>query len=447
MNEPRAQEEAKPSGQDHPLAAETPAAAVGGATAGAGAPSVSPPVGDAAAAQAQGGASADSPPEGAASATRGAQGASAASATPAPGRSGVWALIAGIAALLLALGAYGYTRHVAQQESERRQMLEERLGRLEQGARRSEESFQQLQGAFTILSQRLDTVQHTLGQVQGQVDELREIGRLVERLTQALAQQDERRLLLEARDALIYAQRRIDWANDPATALVVLGELDARLAKESRGLFLPLRQALARDLERLRAAPRVDLDGILARLDALESRLSQLTLAFAAPMPETAAVAAPRLAAEAAPQDASAPAESPWYRRAWQALLRGTDEVLASAAGLVRLERLDAVAPELLSPQQRLVLEENLRLWLASARLAAQGGDEARYRAALGKVRETLVRFYVSDDPAVASTLAALDELAAQPLAAHRVALTDSFAALAQIEARLQAEAAAASAP
>ena len=98
-------------------------------------------------------------------------------------------------------------------------------------------------------------------------------------------------------------------------------------------------------------------------------------------------------------------------------------------------------------PQQRLVLEENLRLWLASARLAAQGGDEARYRAALGKVRETLVRFYVSDDPAVASTLAALDELAAQPLAAHRVALTDSFAALAQIEARLQAEAAAASAP
>lgn len=450
MNEPRAQEETKPSGQD-PLAAETPAAAAGGATAGAETPSPSPPAGDAAAAQAQGSASADSPPQGAASATRGAQGASTASAVPAAAarssRSGLWALVAAIAALLLALGAYGYARHVAQQEAERRQVLEERLGRLEQGARRSEESFQQLQGALTIFSQRLDSVQHTLGQVRGQVDELREIGRLVDRLTQALAQQDERRLFLEARDALTYAQRRIDWANDPATALTVLGELDARLAKESRGLFLPLRQALARDLERLRAAPRADLDGLLARLDALESRLPQLTLAFAAPMPETAAVAAPQFAAEPAPEGASLPGETPWYRRAWQALLRGTDEVLASAARLVRLERLDAVAPELLSPQQRLVLEENLRLWLASARLAAQGGDEARYRAALGKVRETLVRFYASGDPAVASTLTAVDELAAQPVAAHRVALTDSFAALAQIEARLQAEAATASAP
>lgn len=100
-------------------------------------------------------------------------------------------------------------------------------------------------------------------------------------------------------------------------------------------------------------------------------------------MPETAAVACPARRRGCAAGRFGAGGIA-WYRRAWQALLRGTDEVLASAAGLVRAERLDAVAPELLSPQQRLVLEENLRL-CASARLAAQGGDEARYRAALGK--------------------------------------------------------------
>lgn len=362
-------------------------------------------------------------------------------------RYAAWALAAGIVVLLLALGAYAYARHVVQQEAAQRQALEERLVRLEQGSQRSEESVQQLQGALSVLSQRLDTVQHALGQVQGQVDELRELGRLVERLTQALAQQDERRLLVEARDALTYAQRRIDWANDSATALAVLAELDARLAKENRGLFLPLRQALARDLERLRASPRVDLDGILARLDALESRLPQLALAFASPLPEAAALGAPRLATEIPAEEASSPAELPWHRRLWQTLLRWTDEVLAAAARLVRLERLDAVAPELLSPQQRLVLEENLRLWLASARLAAQAGDEGRYRAALEKTREALVRFYATQDPAVVAALATLDELVAQPIAAQRVALTESFAALAQIEARLQAEAVSAPAP
>ena len=362
-------------------------------------------------------------------------------------RCGAWALVAGIVALLLTLGAYAYARHVVQQEATQRQALEERLAQLEQGSRCSEESFQQFQGSLSILTQRLDAVQRTLGQVQGQVDDLRELGRLVERLTQALAQQDERRLLVEARDALTYAQRRIDWANDLSSAIAVLAELDARLAKESKGLFLPLRQALARDLERLRASPRVDLDGILARLDALESRLPQLALAFASPVPETAALGAPRFATETPAEESSSPAELPWHRRLWQTVLRWTDEVLAAAARLVRLERLDAVAPELLSPQQRLVLEENLRLWLASARLAAQAGDEARYRAALEKTREALVRFYATQDPAVTAALATLDELAAQPIAAHRVALTESFAALAQIEARLQVEAASAPAP
>lgn len=361
-------------------------------------------------------------------------------------RWGGWALAAGVVVSLLALGAYAYARHVVQQEAAQRQALEERLVRLEQGSRRSEESFQQLQGALTILTQRLDAVQRTLGQVQGQVDDLRELGRLVERLTQALSRQDERRLLVEARDVLSYAQRRIDWANDLSSAIAVLAELDARLAKESKGLFLSLRQALARDLERLRGAPRVDLDGILARLDALESRLPQLTLTFAAPVPETASIALPRHGADAGSENSLPPGESPWYQGIWQTILHWGDAMLTSVAGLVRLERLDAVAPELLSPQIRLVLEENLRLWLSSARLAAQSGDEARYRAALDKVREAVERFYERDDPVVAATLAALDELTAQAVGATRLSLTDSFAALARIEERLQAETAASSA-
>jgi uroporphyrin-3 C-methyltransferase len=159
-----------------------------------------------------------------------------------------------------------------------------------------------------------------------------------------------------------------------------------------RPQLAPLRKAIHRDIERLKAAPHVDTLAISARLDALIAQVDKLPLAMEA-------------RAQPEPQPAASGAADPGaWARFW-------NDVWAELAQLVRVQRMDAPDAVLLAPSHAFFLRENLKLRLIGARLALLSRDAASYKADLKAARDWLNRYFSARDNGVAHALATLRNL------------------------------------
>ena len=149
----------------------------------------------------------------------------------------------------------------------------------------------------------------------------------------------------------------------------------------------PLRRALSRDMDRLKAVPYVDVAGISIKLDQLTSTIDALPLAKDERLPP------PKV-------DEPAPADSAW--------LRFVREVWNDLRNVIRIEVSDRPAAPLVTPQQSFFLHENLRLRLLSARLALLSRDERAYKADLQAAVSWLRQYFDLQSKSVQAALATL---------------------------------------
>ena len=84
--------------------------------------------------------------------------------------------------------------------------------------------------------------------------------------------------LAEIEQVLAIAQQQLQLSGNVRAALLALQQAEGRLARADRPQFLPVRRALARDIERLRAVPGLDLSGISLKLDSLVAAVDSLPL-------------------------------------------------------------------------------------------------------------------------------------------------------------------------
>jgi uncharacterized protein HemX len=176
--------------------------------------------------------------------------------------------------------------------------------------------------------------------------------------------------------------------NVPA-ALGALHTADARLARSGRAQFLPLRKAFARDIERLKTAPGLDVSGIALKLDQMIANVDSLALVQdMRPQP-------------AVPQKAASGG-------LWDELV---EELLAELRQLVRIQRIDGGDAALLSPTQGYFLRENLKLRLLNARISLLARDELTYRGDLDAAANWLARYIDTRSGAGASMSAGLKQL------------------------------------
>jgi uroporphyrin-3 C-methyltransferase len=91
-------------------------------------------------------------------------------------------------------------------------------------------------------------------------------------------------------------------------ALAALQVADAKLQRLDRPQFVPLRRALARDMDRLKAVPYVDVSGIALRLDQAIAGVDALPLALEERVP----------AAQPEPPAKDEPAWRRSVREVWQ---------------------------------------------------------------------------------------------------------------------------------
>jgi len=265
------------------------------------------------------------------------------------------------------------------------------------------------------------TYGNRLGSQEVQLAELRARIEAYEYLADDLVRSYDERVLAEVEHALVLGQQQLQLAGDAKLALSALSTAEARLARVDTGRFLPLRRAMANDMERLRRAPMADLSGQALRIDTLLGSIDSLPLAFdrspsrtGNPAPAKAAAAEPTL------------------------VERLAEEVWAEVRQLVRIERLDRPDPALLSPEHSFFLRENLKLRLINARIALLQRNGAVWREDMRLAREWVERYFDTRARQTDNALATLRQLASVDPGEGLPGLNESMSALAQLKAQRQ---------
>lgn len=309
------------------------------------------------------------------------------------------ALVLAVLALLVALGL-GWQSYMQMQSLE--VQLARRIGEFDAASREARAAARAANTALADLQSRLAALEARAQETQNQQIALAA-------MYQELANSADERVVADIEQTLLLARQQLQLAGNVRAALIGLEAADARLGQLGKAQFAPLRQAIVRDMARLKLLPAADIDGLSARLDSLIRAIDSLK-------PESESEPPARVAAPVR-QSALGTLEAVG-REAWEEI-----------KSLLRIRRLDHPELPLLTPAQNYFLRENLKLRLLAARLGILQRDEAAFRADLGAAHKWVAHYFNRRDPATQTFLTSLDELLRAP-----VALQD-----AQINASLQA--------
>ncbi|MGH8688560.1 MAG: uroporphyrinogen-III C-methyltransferase, partial [Burkholderiales bacterium] len=239
----------------------------------------------------------------------------------------------------------------------------------------------------------------------------------LEQLYQELSRNRDEWQLAEIEQVLAIAQQQLQLSGNVRAALLALQLAESRLGRSDRPQLQAVRRALARDIERLKAAPVADPAGLARRIDALLAGLDALPLAFEARVER--------------PAPAVTPPES-----ATSALRRFGDDLWREMKDLVIVRRVDQPEPPLLPPAQAWFLRENLRLRLLNARLELLSRNAAGFAGDLRVSLQWMQRYFDVNADATKAALAELRQLQQAPLNFEPPSISESLDAVRAFKAR-----------
>ena len=313
---------------------------------------------------------------------------SAAAANPAPGSradgSGI-AVLALVVTLAVALfSGYQWYQDRGADDALRREMAR-RLAEMET---QNKEAAARAAQAATALRE----AEVKLGVLEAKQAESQSQQVALETLYQELSRNRDDWAFADIEQSVLLASQQLQIAANVRAALIGLEDAEARLQRMDQPRYAALRRALARDIERLKGLPLVDIYGSSARLDDVIAAVDRLPLAMdARAKPDKAAPAAPA---------ADAPA--------WERVL---GEMWRELRQLVRIQRTGVQDAALLAPDQAFFVRENLKLRLVGARVALLSRDTKSYQVDLRAALGVLDQHFEKGDPAVAAMTSTLRKL------------------------------------
>jgi uroporphyrin-3 C-methyltransferase len=260
-----------------------------------------------------------------------------------------------LAALVLAWRAQDRVQALEQELVRRQQDSQTQATEAGLLARQAQELSRDAVAKATLLEVRVAEV----AQQRGQLEEL----------IQSLSRSRDENLVadLDAGVRVALQQTAITGSAEPLVA--ALKAADERLARVNQPRLEPVRRAIARDVDRIKAVGVADIASLAVKLDeAVRLADEAPLLVIEAPRTEvrvagSASAPPPRGAAKppppAVPVGGLGAAAAEWWQGLWK-------EVVA----LVRVTRIDQPEAMLLAPEQSYFLRENLKLKLLNARLA-----------------------------------------------------------------------------
>lgn len=343
---------------------------------------------------------------------RNVSGAPGGAATPSPppvrgsgggaGQRALWLVV------VLALLAGGYAWY------EQRRVTQSLRSDIAQRLTAADSAAAQARARESDLGNEMRDAQAKLALLEARVAEFQSQQASLEALYRELAPSRDELALAEVEQILVLASQQLSLGGNVQAALAGLQVADGKLARLDRPQLAPLRRALARDMDRLKAVPYVDVAGISIKLDQLIGGIDALPLAKDERLPP------PRTAA-------SVVDDPPWVR-----FLRDLWNDLRS---VIRVEVSDRPAAPLITPQQSFFLRENVRLRLLSARLALLSRDERAFRADLQAASGWLKQYFDLQSKPVQAALATLAQQSAVPMPGEMPDLAGSLDAVRTLKA------------
>lgn len=233
----------------------------------------------------------------------------------------------------------------------------------------------------------------------------------LEGLYRDLAPSRDELALTEIEHALLIANQQLQLAGDVQSALAALQLADNKLQHLERPQFLLLRRAVARDIDRLKAVPFVDVEGIILKLDQAIAAVDGLPLQMDERLPLAENVKPPTSTPESA----------------WQRFLR---DAWADIRQLVRIEVSNRPQAPLVAPSQSYFLRQNLKLRLLAARVSLLSRNDASFKADVAAADTWLKQYFDTRTKSVQAVQATMKQLAAVPMPGETPDLAQSLEAM-----------------
>lgn len=223
----------------------------------------------------------------------------------------------------------------------------------------------------------------------------------LEQLYQDLSKNRDEWALAEIEQVLATASQQLQLAGNVQGALIALQNADGRLAKSDKPQFITIRRAIAKDIDRLKSLPALDLPGIALRLDSVITQVDHIPLwadekSVVSPTPPKAPLRIIPKNQRASKQDVKVAEveESTLSMRlqdAWQSF---SSEMWGEVKQLIRVRNVETPDALLLTPSQSYFARENLKLRLLNARLALLARNESVFRSDLVSAQDAISKYF-----------------------------------------------------
>ena len=232
--------------------------------------------------------------------------------------------------------------------------------------------------------------------------------------------------------ASITGLNRVDWQVAHAEHLIRAAHQRLVLTGDSEGAFalldaadkvvrdikeigtINLRRAFAKNLNDLKMASHVDIEGIFVKLDVLQEQITQLS------MPALNFEAGKAIIKEESNEDAG-------FNDKVSLVVSNLFSVITEQ---YEVQHLDEPVKPLLSTDQRTYLKQNLGLLVEQAQLAAIKGNGSIYQRLLSQAEDWVRGHFNLDAPAAQATLATFQQLSTVELNPEVPDVTESMRAL-----------------
>jgi uroporphyrin-3 C-methyltransferase/uroporphyrinogen III methyltransferase/synthase len=263
----------------------------------------------------------------------------------------------------------------------------------------------------------------------------------LEQLYQELVRNRDDWALAEIEQVLSTASQQLQLAGNVQGAVIALQNADSRLSRSDKPQFIVIRRAIARDLERLKALPAVDLTGIALRIDSVIGQIDHMPLlsdekpvqVAAQPKPSRRP---PRADTGAKAQGGRGNAGSEWLADLEDKWNSWTSEMWGEVRQLIRVRNVESPDALLLSPTQAYYARENLKLRLLNARLALLTRNESAFRSDLIAAQDVITRYFDTRAKQTQATQALLRQVQQSNLAIEMPTLAESLNAVRNYKAK-----------
>jgi len=220
---------------------------------------------------------------------------------------------------------------------------------------------------------------------------------------------------------------------EPKALILALQNAQRHLAKEPDAMAQALRMAVSRDLAALKSQQVVDLRAAVENIDAVIASIDKLPL-----------IQDGRVPASVANNTTAPPAEgtaTTLLERGRQFAIAIAQDIWQAIRGLIRVQRLERAESGLIAPEQKVFLQQGLRLLLLDARHALIMRNAEVYQQTLSQARAWILKYADTTDALVKNDLNELQRLTALNIDPTVVSLEETRNALAAARSALSGEA------